>query len=224
MVQRKDGLHTREQLLAAGADLFAEKGYSDALVAEICDRAGANVAAVNYHFGGKEALYVEMWRRLMAEAESLYPPEGGVAPEAPLEERLHAHIFAMLQRMTDSGRLGNLHRLLEHERANPTGLIDDVIRRHREPGIQVLHGLVREGLGTATSDEVFQFTALSIINQCRGLIGCRPRAAHPLIKKPMSRAAIERLADHITRFSLGGMESIRQTDRRKASRQAKGAV
>lgn len=223
MVQRRDGLETREQLLQTGADLFAEKGYSDALVAEICDRAGANVAAVNYHFGGKEALYIEVWRRLMDEAESLYPPEGDVPPEAPLEERLQAHISALLQLMTDRGRLGNLHRLLEHERASPTGLIDDVIRQHREPGIQVLRALVREGLGPTASDEALQFTELSIINQCRGLIGCRPPAAHPLIKKPLTRAAIGRLAHHITRFSIGGMESIRQAAGYDASRQGRGA-
>ena len=217
MVQRKDGLETRTHLLEAGADMFAEKGYGDALVAEICERAGANVAAVNYHFGGKEALYVEVWRQQLDEAQNLYPLEGDVAPDASLEERLRAHIFVMLQRMTDRGRLGNLHRLFEHERANPTGLIDELLRKLREPGIQVLHGLVREGLGEDVSEETLQFTVFSIINQCRGVIGSSRRGAPPFIKKPLTRPAIERLADHMARFSVGGMEKIRQTSNRKTS-------
>ncbi|RXF57379.1 TetR family transcriptional regulator, partial [Enterococcus faecalis] len=41
---------------------------SAATVAEICARAGANIAAVNYYFGGKVALYQEAWRHCLAES------------------------------------------------------------------------------------------------------------------------------------------------------------
>ena len=48
---------TRRQLLEAAGAVFAEAGYRDATVREICRRAHANIAAINYHFGDKEKLY-----------------------------------------------------------------------------------------------------------------------------------------------------------------------
>ena len=53
---------TRRQLLEAAGEVFAEAGYRDATVREICRRAGANIAAINYHFGDKEKLYAEVLR------------------------------------------------------------------------------------------------------------------------------------------------------------------
>ena len=53
-------LETRERLVEDAARLFAERGFSRVTVREICKSAHANVAAVNYHFGGKNGLYDEV--------------------------------------------------------------------------------------------------------------------------------------------------------------------
>lgn len=57
-----DAASTRQRLLAAAAEIFAEHGFAGASVRDICARAEANVAAVNYHFGGKEQLFAEVLR------------------------------------------------------------------------------------------------------------------------------------------------------------------
>ena len=54
-MSRKRSGAKKEKLLAAAGDVFIEKGFRDATVAEICARAEANISAVNYHFGSKEA-------------------------------------------------------------------------------------------------------------------------------------------------------------------------
>lgn len=51
---------TRQRLLDAAREVFSEFGYNGASVRQIVSRAGTNVAAVNYHFGGKDALYKEV--------------------------------------------------------------------------------------------------------------------------------------------------------------------
>jgi len=65
----------RARLLEAAAALFAEKGFDAVSVREITRRARANLGAVTYHFGGKEALFAEVianriapLRRILAEA------------------------------------------------------------------------------------------------------------------------------------------------------------
>ncbi|RLC17665.1 MAG: DUF1956 domain-containing protein, partial [Deltaproteobacteria bacterium] len=53
MAKREDGKETRRRLLNAACEIFAQKGYHNAKVADICKRAGANVASVNYYFRDK---------------------------------------------------------------------------------------------------------------------------------------------------------------------------
>jgi AcrR family transcriptional regulator len=48
---------TGDRIIAAATRLFATKGYEGTSTKEICQAAGANIAAIHYHFGTKENLY-----------------------------------------------------------------------------------------------------------------------------------------------------------------------
>src|SRR4030042_554696 len=100
-IRRKGAAKTPKSLLATASVIFAEKGYRDATIAEICELAGANVAAVNYHFGDKGSLYVEAWRHSFVESLKTHPPEGGVSDDAQPEERLRGQVEALLRRIAD---------------------------------------------------------------------------------------------------------------------------
>ena len=63
-------------VLHAACEVFADRGYRDATVAGICHKAGANPAAINYHFNDKESLYVEAWRQAAEEAERQMAAQG----------------------------------------------------------------------------------------------------------------------------------------------------
>ena len=65
--RRRDAAGTRDALLAAGTELFAEHGYDGVPVADIARRAGVNKAMINYHFGGKRPLYLAIASATFAE-------------------------------------------------------------------------------------------------------------------------------------------------------------
>src|ERR1043166_877410 len=88
---------TRQRLLEVAGEVFAERGFRDATIQEICRRADANIAAVHYHFGDKEELY----RTVIQYAEERAAESADVAPDAPAEKRLRAHIESFLVRLFD---------------------------------------------------------------------------------------------------------------------------
>ena len=70
MSKRKDGIERKAQLLESATKVFAEKGYRDTTVADICKAANSNTASVNYYFGSKEELYAEVWKSAFHSAMS----------------------------------------------------------------------------------------------------------------------------------------------------------
>ncbi len=65
--RRRGAPDTRAALLAAGTELFADRGYEGVSVSAIAERAGVNTAMISYHFGGKRALYREIVTTTFAE-------------------------------------------------------------------------------------------------------------------------------------------------------------
>jgi AcrR family transcriptional regulator len=81
---------TREALLTAGADLFAERGYEGVQVWAIAEKAGVNKAMISYHFGGKRNLYLAIVEATFADIVSQV--ERVAASRRPAPEALRALI------------------------------------------------------------------------------------------------------------------------------------
>lgn len=206
---RRDGAETRGRLLQAAGEVFADKGYKDAAVADICRRAGANVAAVNYHFGGKLALYAEVWRQVFDAFMQAYPVDGGLSPDTPAEQRLYALVLALLQRPFDDGRLGAGFRLAVREMLNPTAVFTDTWRELTLPVRDHVHALIAELLGPSVDRQQVLYCEISLINQCLSANFFKGRRKLLLGRERLTRAQLEALARHITDFSLGGIRAIR---------------
>jgi AcrR family transcriptional regulator len=107
---------TREKLVEAAGPIFANRGYQATTIREICVGAGANVAAINYHFGDKLGLYTEVLQQSVRAAQ-LRAVKNTLDQNAPPEEILRALIRARL-RSINGKDLPDWHsRLLAHELA-----------------------------------------------------------------------------------------------------------
>jgi AcrR family transcriptional regulator len=193
--------------------VFAEKGYRGATIADICRRAGANIAAVNYYFGDKATLYAEAWRQAFERSLEAHPPDGGVPVDAPAEERLRGRVLSILRRVADPG--SREFAIVRRELANPTGLLAEVMRECIGPMREELARVVREMLGPKASDRDVQMSQMSIMAQCfhstarwRHARLCQGRGSRA--EKSGAEVPVESLADHIVTFSVAGIREVRR--------------
>src|SRR6478752_9966219 len=103
--RRAAGQRTRAGLMDAALDLIAECGEEGVTLREITDAAGANVAAVSYHFGSLKSLCdgaIEhaLERYLDAQLEAV----GALGPESTIEESAAAFARPMMQALALGGR------------------------------------------------------------------------------------------------------------------------
>lgn len=209
-IPREGATRTRQNLLTAAGEIFVEKGYREATIAEISTRAGANIAAVNYHFGNKQTLYIEAWRYAFSESIKAYPPSGGVSDGAPPEERLRGQITALLRRIADKNY--REFRFTQREMANPTGLLEEVLREEIRPLQRRTAELVRELLGPLVPEKDAKFCELSIISQCMNplVAAGEQKGRNAGQDGPPTINDIEAYADHVVLFSLAGIRALRK--------------
>jgi TetR/AcrR family transcriptional regulator, regulator of cefoperazone and chloramphenicol sensitivity len=209
---------TRERLLSAAGEVFADRGFRAATIRAICTRARANVAAIHYHFGDKERLYGEVLEHALRTALELYPPDLGVKPDAPPEERLHAFVRSFLLRILDESVPSYLFRMMTREMIEPTSALDDLVQRVQRPLFERLRAIVAEILGPDADPRATVLCCQSVVGQCLFYRHCQPVITRMQHFPPSASPTIDELADHITRISLAGIRAYRDPrppDRRK---------
>lgn len=197
---------TRQHLLQAAGEVFAETGYRAATVRQICQRASANIAAINYHFGDKEELYRSVLKVTLQEAIEKYPPNFGLKPNATPEQRLRAFIHSFLLRIFSHGPSAWHGKLMAREMIEPTGALDEIIRENIRPMSTILKGIVSDLMGARANEKTVRLYAMSVVSQVMFYHHCRPVVARLFPDMKFDDAAIDELAEHITRFSLAAIK------------------
>jgi AcrR family transcriptional regulator len=202
---------TRQRLLEAAGEVFAERGFRGATVELICRRAGVNIAAVNYHFGDKRELYAAVADEAQASAAERYPLEPSPAVDVGPQERLAVFIRSLFLRIFDAGRPAWHGKLMAREMVEPTGLLDRLVRDTIRPNHDRLAIVVRELVGPAIPPSAIRLCVLSIVGQCLFYHHARAVIARLYPDLRLEGAQIERLADHVTRFSLAALRGLSRT-------------
>lgn len=203
-----DPLQTRSRLLQAAGEVFAEVGYREATVREICARAGANIAGVNYHFGGKDELYAAVLEQHFADNVTRFPIRSDLAGSP--EGALHEFVRISLERMLSEDKPAWHAKLTLREITEPTPHFDTIAERFMKPHFGALRALVDRLTGPGVPEERRRLLALSGMGQIVFY-----KIAHHAVKRitpeqgtgPEDRVV---LARHITEVLLAAARDLRE--------------
>lgn len=194
---------TRQKLIDCAGQIFSEKGFETTTVREVCHAAGANIAAIHYHFGDKQQLYIECVKQANCrQGMTLCDWPGGTSPQ----HKLTVLVKQMLTMMLDTDRPAWQIELMVRELARPTAACRAVVEEFISPLFTQLLGIVSELLPAELPLLTKQQTAFSVVAQCLLYRYHRP-IGQLLIGEQQFRQLlnVDTVAEQILAFSLGGI-------------------
>ena len=194
---------TRQRLLNAAGELFAEHGLDGASLREITKRAKANVAAVNYHFGSKEGLYTAVLRHVVevltasARTSSFLPElENGLSPQE-LSDLLRRIIAAQFSSFFSPGVPRWCSRIMMRSLQEPNPSLREVVQQVFRPDHEAFVEIIRR-CDPRTSRKSAELWAFSIIGLVSFYVFARVPVLMVLGKDRYDRAFLDAAAAHVT--------------------------
>ena len=208
---------TRARIVAAAGEIFAEHGFRAATIRQITELAGVNLAAVNYHFRDKAELYTQVLQQAHGAALHLGQLTAAAAQEgAAPAKRLRTFVGTFLHYLLDPARPAWHPRVLARELADPTPALDRLVDEAIRPRSAALRDIVRALTGPDLPHAELLLLAQSVLGQCLFYSQCGAviERVHPgfRVDRPED---IERLADHVTNFSLPAIRAAAANRPRK---------
>jgi AcrR family transcriptional regulator len=195
---------SREVLLSAAGEIFAETGYESATVKEITERAGVNVAAVSYYFGDKLGLYTEVLRQCLHNGRLALPPDCAVL--AP-EERLTRYVLSFMLSMVAAGKPGWCGRLMIRELAQPTPALPQVIEEIIRPNFLLLRQLVVDVAARSLDGDQIDLLTHLVHAQCAHWKIARSVFPYLWPELKLDEPEVRRIAAQIASFSIAGIRA-----------------
>lgn len=197
---------TRQRLLDSAGECFADKGFHGATVREISQRAEANLAAVNYHFGDKQKLYEAVLLEAMNYAEDRFRAVREKFDTLGPARRLHDLVGALLRGGLDPDRPQWHCKLLCLEMAEPGQALETLYTETISGRFDMLAQTISDLLSPPGDVLEIKLLAFSVVGQ--GLFYLRDCHMLPKVHPDLvlDQAGLEMLTEHITEFSLAAIE------------------
>ena len=198
---------TREALIDAAGHVFAEKGFDRATGKEICARAGANVAAINYYFGGIEGLYAAVLRLAHGRVVSLDHLQAVVARAPDARSQLEASLGMLVRAITGPASTSWVFRVIGREVVAPSRVFSEMRDKEIFPKLRILRPVVAELMDLPQDHPAVARACVSIIGPCvLLLIGDRRflKQAFPSFGFDDSEAVTQ----HLLAFALAGIAAV----------------
>lgn len=196
-----------ESILETAGEIFAEQGFRNTTVREICKRCKVNLAAINYYFGDKDHLYLACLKYYHSIATQKVPYNFGVNSSATPKEKLSTFIQTFIYRLLEEGKKTLFGKLLAREYFEPTGALDILIEESIKPSFYLLSSIVREVLGDNCTEKKVELCTMSISGQCLYFRNAQPIIFRLWKKEAFSEEDIKEIAEHIINFSLKALDN-----------------
>lgn len=196
---------TQKKLLNAALDVFADQGYRAATIQQIADRAGTNIAAINYHFRDKANFYAEVVVYGLEKRHNQQPDFLAVSKDPA--EQLQVFVRWFLQVTLGFGRESVIDQIHIQEMLQPSPVLDKVVEKLIRPTHMKLRSIVTTLLPNNANEDMIRHHCFSIIGQCNLYRLGKPVITRLYPDMELNEHKVDALAKHITMVSLAGIRA-----------------
>ncbi|MFZ0931853.1 MAG: CerR family C-terminal domain-containing protein [Syntrophobacteraceae bacterium] len=199
---------TRSRLLEAAGIVFAEKGFERATAREICDLARVNSAAVNYYFGGKQHLYVEVLREAHRRLANFGALNAVAEDINAVNERLEGFFIALLHSVLDPSPTEWVVRVIMREMASHTEALAELVELQIRPTARLFRTIIGGLMDLPVDHEAVIRGTLSTVGQFIFIFQNRDviEMINPGLE--LRGEGIDRMARHIWQFTVAGLRAV----------------
>jgi len=217
MGQKNENNGTRERLLNEAEIQFAQRGYRDVSIRDITTAVHCNLAAVNYHFGNKRNLYLEVFRarwiprarRVQESFKESYAAQGSSSLSAVVKALAQAFLEGPL---SDEERVRHF-QLMTREMTQPSEAFQLVAEQVIRPFFEELADKLRPFLPADLGAEGLMLNVLSIFAQVLYFNFARIAVSN-IVGREYDREFRAQLLDQIINFSLQGLGVVGREEER----------
>jgi AcrR family transcriptional regulator len=204
-----NGRGVQNRLIEAAEDLFCRRGFNETSVRDIAAAADCNVASVNYYFGGKESLYLEIWRRRLAQmresrlASIEKVMSAGGQPR--LEDLLRSHAVSFFEPLIEGDRQCQFISLMAREMIDPHLPRDMFLAEMVKPVVSALTRALME-ICPWLNEANAGIAILLMVGQLIHAV-CAKELFEETSHGELFRLKLEDLVEHIVKFSAAGIRA-----------------
>lgn len=204
-----NGRSVQDRLIEAAEDLFCRRGFNDTSVRDIAAAADCNVASVNYYFGGKDSLYLEIWRRRLDQMrESRLASidkvmSAGGQPQ--LEDLLTSYATAFLEPLIEGDGQCRFINLMAREMIDPHLPRDMFTSQMAAPVMSALSKALME-ICPWLDEPNARIVIILVVGQLIHSV-CVKEMFDESEHHEVPRLSVQDLVDHIVKFSAGGIRA-----------------
>lgn len=202
---RKKGAKTKAEILNHACRMFSQKGYHNTTVQEICQAAEVNIASINYHFGGKDKLYLKAWEKI---EETLVEFEADIDSITEPELKLK-HIISVRVEQALADEAGHWHVLLIHkEMTQPSPLHESILEKFMKNRMKHFHNVIREIIEADVEEEDISLLVLCIHSPLIHIIEIKEKSKKRKFR-PVPIDQPQKIAETIYLFALAGLNDYK---------------